>query len=107
MRGLSTGPTHSSAGTRQRPSSAPPHQPSPSTRPLSRLYANKPHDKCANRIPNNSFPSGDVFVNGKNFDALDVRRALPLGEVQPWERAVAPTRWPMCLAGVSTTLPVS
>jgi hypothetical protein len=30
---------HSSAGTRQRPSSAPLHQPSPSTRPLSCLYA--------------------------------------------------------------------
>ena len=39
LRGLSTGPAHSSAGTRQRPSSAPLHQPSPSTRPLSCLYA--------------------------------------------------------------------
>jgi hypothetical protein len=30
------------------------------------------HDKCADRIPNSSFPSGDVFVNGKNFDALQL-----------------------------------
>ncbi|ATB31338.1 hypothetical protein MEBOL_004800 [Melittangium boletus DSM 14713] len=33
---------------------------------------NKLHDKCADRIPNNSFPGGDVFVNGKNFDALQL-----------------------------------
>ena len=39
LRGLATGPAHSSAGTRQRPSSASLHQPSPSTRPLSCLYA--------------------------------------------------------------------
>ena len=42
LRGLSTGPAHSSAGSRQRPSSAPPHQPSPSTPPLSCLYAASP-----------------------------------------------------------------
>ena len=39
LRGLCTGPAHSSAGTRQRPSLAPLHQPSPSPRPLSCLYA--------------------------------------------------------------------
>ncbi|REG24630.1 hypothetical protein ATI61_114239 [Archangium gephyra] len=33
---------------------------------------NKLHDKCADRIPLNSFPGGDVFVNGKNFDALQL-----------------------------------
>ncbi len=33
---------------------------------------NKLHDKCADRIPFNSFPGGDVFVNGKNFDALQL-----------------------------------
>jgi hypothetical protein len=33
---------------------------------------NKLHDTCADRIPNNSFPGGDVFVNGKNFDALQL-----------------------------------
>jgi hypothetical protein len=36
------------------------------------LGGNKLHNKCADRIPNNSFPGGDVFVNGKNFDALQL-----------------------------------
>ena len=36
------------------------------------LGGNKLHDQCADRIPNNSFPGGDVFVNGKNFDALQL-----------------------------------
>ena len=30
------------------------------------------HNKCADRIPNNSFPGRDVLVNGKNFDALQL-----------------------------------
>jgi len=33
---------------------------------------NKLHNKCADRIPNNSNPGGDVFVNGKDFDALQL-----------------------------------
>jgi hypothetical protein len=33
---------------------------------------NDPHNKCADKIPNNSFPGWDVFVNGKNFDALQL-----------------------------------
>jgi hypothetical protein len=36
------------------------------------LGGNKLHDTCVDRIPNNSFPGGDVFVNGKNFDALQL-----------------------------------
>jgi hypothetical protein len=36
------------------------------------LGGNKPHNRCADRIPNNTFPGGDVFVNGKNFDALQL-----------------------------------
>jgi hypothetical protein len=36
------------------------------------LGGNKLHNTCADRIPNNSFPGGDVFVNGKNFDALQL-----------------------------------
>ena len=36
------------------------------------LGGNKLHDQCADRIPNNSFPGRDVFVNGKNFDALQL-----------------------------------
>ncbi|XXF78293.1 DUF6310 domain-containing protein [Myxococcaceae bacterium GXIMD 01537] len=33
---------------------------------------NDPHNKCADKIPQNSFPGWDVFVNGKNFDALQL-----------------------------------
>jgi hypothetical protein len=33
---------------------------------------NDPHNNCADKIPNNSFPGWDVFVNGKNFDALQL-----------------------------------
>ncbi|WP_395827438.1 DUF6310 domain-containing protein [Archangium violaceum] len=33
---------------------------------------NNLHNKCANNIPNNTFPGADVFVNGKNFDALQL-----------------------------------
>lgn len=36
------------------------------------LGGNKLHDTCADRIPNNSFAGGDVFVNGQNFDALQL-----------------------------------
>jgi hypothetical protein len=28
------------------------------------------HNRCADNIPSNNFPGRDVFVNGKNFDAL-------------------------------------
>ncbi|HYO59382.1 DUF6310 domain-containing protein, partial [Archangium sp.] len=45
------------------------------------LGGNKLHDKCADRIPNNSFPGRDVFVNGKNFDALQLA-ARTLWEVK-------------------------
>ncbi len=30
------------------------------------------HNKCADKIPNNSFPGWDVLVNGKSFDALQM-----------------------------------
>ncbi|WP_395834168.1 DUF6310 domain-containing protein [Cystobacter fuscus] len=43
--------------------------------PVPRPYhrgGNKLHNKCADGIPNNSFPGGDVFVNGKDFDALQL-----------------------------------
>ncbi|RYZ16992.1 MAG: hypothetical protein EOO70_03135 [Myxococcaceae bacterium] len=33
---------------------------------------NDPHNICADKVPNNSFPGWDVFVNGKNFDALQL-----------------------------------
>jgi len=40
--------------------------------PVKHLGGNDPHDKCADQIPNNSFPGWDVYVNGKNFDALQL-----------------------------------
>ena len=35
-----------------------------------------PHNECADKMPNNSFPGGDVYVNGKNFDALQLATRL-------------------------------
>ncbi|MFE8601774.1 DUF6310 domain-containing protein [Archangium violaceum] len=40
--------------------------------PVPHLGGNDPHNECADKIPNNSFPGWDVFVNGKNFDALQL-----------------------------------
>ncbi|WNG29311.1 hypothetical protein F0U62_38960 [Cystobacter fuscus] len=41
--------------------------------PLPRhLGGHDPHNECADKMPNNSFPGGDVYVNGKNFDALQL-----------------------------------
>ena len=57
------GPTETSERDRRR------CEPVPAKR---HLGGNKLHDKCADRIPNNSFPGRDVFVNGKNFDALQL-----------------------------------
>jgi hypothetical protein len=39
---------------------------------VAHLGGNDPHNECADRIPNNSFPGWDVFVNGKSFDALQL-----------------------------------
>jgi hypothetical protein len=36
------------------------------------LGGNDLHNECADKVPNNSFPGGDVYVNGKNFDALQL-----------------------------------
>ena len=72
-----------------RPAKAPVRQPSPQKQPASALTQEEddpkckpipvphlgghgPHNKCADRIPHNSFPGWDVFVNGKNFDALQL-----------------------------------
>jgi hypothetical protein len=41
------------------------------------LGGNDPHNKCADKIPNNSFPGWDVLVNGKNFDALQLATRTP------------------------------
>lgn len=43
--------------------------------PVPRPYhrgGNSLHNLCADRIPDNSFPGGDVLVNGKDFDALQL-----------------------------------
>nr|WP_308809800.1 DUF6310 domain-containing protein [Archangium lansinium] len=40
--------------------------------PVPHLGGNDPHNECADKLPNNSFPGWDVFVNGKNFDALQL-----------------------------------
>ena len=37
-----------------------------------RLGGHDLHDECADKLPSNSFPGGDVYVNGKNFDALQL-----------------------------------
>jgi hypothetical protein len=72
-----------------RPTKAPAREPSPQKQPASALTheddskcnpipvphhrgGHDPHNECADKIPNNSFPGGDVFVNGKNFDALQL-----------------------------------
>nr|WP_308809557.1 DUF6310 domain-containing protein [Archangium lansinium] len=36
------------------------------------LGGNDLHNKCADRVPLNSFPGWDVLINGKNFDALQM-----------------------------------
>jgi hypothetical protein len=38
--------------------------------PVPHAGGNDPHNDCADKIPNNSFPGWDVLVNGKQFDAL-------------------------------------
>jgi hypothetical protein len=40
--------------------------------PVPHRGGNNEHNKCADRIPYNSFPGWDVYVNGKNFDALQL-----------------------------------
>jgi hypothetical protein len=41
-------------------------------RPVPHLGGNKLHNKCADRVPQNSFSGWDVIVNGKHFDALQL-----------------------------------
>jgi hypothetical protein len=40
--------------------------------PMPHRGGNDPHNKCADLMPNNSFPGWDVYVNGKSFDALQL-----------------------------------
>jgi hypothetical protein len=38
--------------------------------PVPHRGGNGPHNECADRLPQNSFPGWDVLVNGKQFDAM-------------------------------------
>ncbi|REG37290.1 hypothetical protein ATI61_101272 [Archangium gephyra] len=74
--------------TQPRAVKAPAREPSPQTQlasalveeddprckpvPVPHLGGHDPHNQCADLMPNNSFPGWDVFVNGKNFDALQL-----------------------------------
>jgi len=40
--------------------------------PVPHRGGHDPHNECADKIPNNSFPGWDAYVNGKNFDALQL-----------------------------------
>ncbi|SET02324.1 hypothetical protein SAMN05443639_101928 [Stigmatella erecta] len=50
-------------------------------RPVPHLGGDALHNTCADRVPQNAFPGSDVLVNGKNFDALQLR-ARVLWEVK-------------------------
>jgi hypothetical protein len=34
------------------------------------------HNTCADKVPNNGFPGFDALVNGKHFDALQIRAGV-------------------------------
>ncbi|WP_281248486.1 DUF6310 domain-containing protein [Stigmatella aurantiaca] len=34
------------------------------------------HDTCADKVPNNGFPGFDALVNGKHFDAIQIRAGM-------------------------------
>ncbi|MET0404050.1 MAG: DUF6310 domain-containing protein [Cystobacter sp.] len=51
--------------------SSPKQKPRPQPSPYHR-GGHQLHNQCADRVPNNSFPGGDVFVNGMDFDALQL-----------------------------------
>jgi hypothetical protein len=50
-----------------------------------------PHNECADKMPGNTFPGGDVYVNGKNFDALQLATRT-LWEVKTDDFEKQPTR---------------
>ncbi|WP_395857793.1 DUF6310 domain-containing protein [Cystobacter fuscus] len=60
---------------RKQPPSALVEEDDPRCRPIPlprHLGGHGLHNECADKMPNNSFPGGDVFVNGNNFDALQL-----------------------------------
>ncbi len=60
--------------TQKQPASALVEEDDPRCKPIpvKHLGGNDLHNKCADSIPNNSFPGWDVLINGKNFDALQL-----------------------------------
>ncbi|WP_324291387.1 DUF6310 domain-containing protein [Corallococcus sp. bb12-1] len=50
-------------------------------RPVPHLGGDALHNMCADRVPRNDFPGSDVLVNGKRFDAIQMR-ARVLWEVK-------------------------
>lgn len=63
------------ASPRKQTASAVPQDEDPRCKPIPlprHLGGNVPHNDCADKMPGNSFPGGDVYVNGKNFDALQL-----------------------------------
>ncbi|TQF16909.1 hypothetical protein FJV41_05685 [Myxococcus llanfairpwllgwyngyllgogerychwyrndrobwllllantysiliogogogochensis] len=49
--------------------------------PVPHRGGDEEHNRCADKVPNNSFPGWDVVVNGKQFDALQ-RATRTLWEVK-------------------------
>ena len=85
---LPTEPSPAAALAKRRPKPQPsgqnwpPVPPAPSERERSpkctpqrvpHLGGDELHNMCADRVPQNSFSGGDVLVNGKHFDALQLR----------------------------------
>jgi hypothetical protein len=61
--------------TQKQPTSALTQEDDPRCKPIPlprHLGGHDPHNECADKMPGNTFPGGDVYVNGKNFDALQL-----------------------------------
>ena len=49
-----------------------PRRPECEPLPVPHLGGDDPHNRCADRVPQNAFPGFDVLVNEKHFDALQL-----------------------------------
>ncbi|WP_223641043.1 DUF6310 domain-containing protein [Corallococcus sp. EGB] len=60
------------------PSSADPRERAPECRPrpVSHLGGDALHNQCADRVPSNAFAGSDVLINGKRFDAMQLRAGV-------------------------------
>jgi hypothetical protein len=84
--------------SRKQPGTALTREDDPRCRPIPlprHLGEHDLHNECADKMPNNSFPGGDVYVNGKNFDALQLATRT-LWEVK--KRSVGIALWLACAA---------